>query len=190
MIQYTTVERVLSALKLETPDFVTKAAIGDEITAATDTAIAIMLFEFDGDTTVVYLDGPGDTMLYLPAPGAQDVTSVVEDGVVLDPALYFHEPRLGRYLMRLDALGNPTWWTSNPRAIAVTFTPNTHPPAVERIVLAETVRGWNARQAGYPELIGVQGSNARPARNAFAEESVKGLERIAGRYNIRDTIAI
>ena len=190
MIQYTTVDEVLSALQLETNDRATMQAIGFEITNATDTAIQIMGFAFGTDTAVYYLDGPGDTMLYLPAPGAQDVASVVENGVLLDPSLYHVEARLGRYLMRLDTNGIPSYWTGNPRGLAVTFTPNSHPPAVERIVLAETVRGWNARQAGYPELVGVQGSSARPARNDFSEESVKGLERIAGRYNIRDMIAI
>jgi len=190
MQQYTTVEHVLSALKLETDDRETVAAIGHQITMATDTAIQIMQFAFGGDTTAVYLDGPGDTMLYLPAPGAQDVASVVENGVTVDPASYHVEARLGRYVMRLDASGVPTWWTANARGIAVTFTPNAHPPAVERIVLEETVKAWNAKEAGYPLVVGVQGSNARAVRSSFSEESVRALERIAGRYNIRDTIAI
>ena len=190
MIQYTTIQRVLSALKLETNDRETVAAIGFEITNATDTAIQIMGFAFGGDTAVYYVDGPGYTMLYLPAPGALDVASVSENGVTLDPASYHVEARLGRYLMRLDSLSNPTWWTANARSIAVTMTPNVHPPAVERVVLEETVKAWNAKEAGYPQVVGVQGSNARVVRSSFSPESVATLERIAGRYNIRDTIAI
>ena len=190
MQQYTTIERVLSALKLETKDRATIAAIGYEITMATDTANQIMGFAFDGDTAVWYADGPGDTMLYLPAPCAQVVTSVVENGATLAPTAYHVEGRLGRYLMRLDANGVPTWWTANPRGIVVTFTPNEHPPAVEQVVIRETVRQWNARTAGYPEVIGVQGSNARRARNSFSDESIDLLKRVASQYNIRDTVAI
>jgi hypothetical protein len=190
MIQYTSIGRVLSALKLETQDRETIAAIGFEISNATDTAIQIMGFAFGGDTAVFYLDGPGESKLYLPAPGAMDVASVVENGATLADAEYVVEPNMGRYLMRLDALGNPTWWNANARSIAVTMTPNTHPPAVERVVLEETVKAWNAKEAGYPQVVGVQGSNARAVRSSFSPESVQTLERIAGRYNIRDTVAI
>jgi hypothetical protein len=188
--QYTTTDRVLSSLKLETADRATIDRIAYEIVMATDTAIQIMLFAFGGDTVVAVLDGPGDTMLYLPAPGALTVNSVSENGVTLDQVLYVVEARMGRYVMRLDANGVPTWWTASPRGITVTFTPNPHPPAVEQVVIRETVRAWNAHEAGYPEVVGVQGSNARAVGQSFSEESVRTLERIAARYNIRDTIAI
>jgi len=190
MAAYCTVEQVLAVLNLETSDRDTIAAIGAEIVRATDTANQIMLFEFDGDTTVYYLDGPADTMLYLPAPGAQDVASVVEDGMVLDPYAYYLEPRLGRYLMRLDANGVPDYWTTSARGLAVTMTPNAHPPAVEQVVLVETVRAWNARQAGYPELVGIAGSSARVARSGFSDESIATLLRVASTYRIRDALVI
>lgn len=190
MQQYTTVERVLSALKLETPNRETVARVAYEIAMATDAANRIMGFAFGGELTDVWLDGPGDTMLYLPAPAALDVASVKENGVTLAASAYYVEPRLGRSLMRLDVNGVPTWWTAQPRGVLVTFTPNPHPPAVEQIVLRETVRAWNAREAGYPEVIGVGGSNARTVHNSFSDESVDLLKRIASQYNIRDAIAI
>lgn len=190
MSAYITVGHLLTALSLETNDQVTRDALGSLIVRVSGEFDRVMGFAFPDEYITARMDGPGIGKLYLPAPGAADIMTVLEDDVLLDPTVYEVEPSYGRYLLRLDASGKETWWSSNSRAILVQFTPNAPPPDLVEFCIRECVRAWNGRAAGYTQEVGVQGSNARKASPLLSGGTVEGLERLARTYGIRNMVAI
>jgi hypothetical protein len=189
---YTQVPQLLAAMSLETNDQATRDSLGSLIVRVSGEFDRIMGFSFDDDNEypTVTLDGPGVERLYLPPPGAADVQLVLENDVALSPDLYERERRYGQSLLRLDANRKPTYWTDQLRGVVVTFTPNPPPPDLEEYCIRECVRSWQGRAAGYPDVVGVQGSNERQYTRAFFPGTVQGLQAIARIYGIRDMVAI
>lgn len=191
MSAYTTVEKLLTALTLETNDLLTRDALGDLIVRVSGQFDSVLGFSFAGEYEQgVALTGDGFSRLWIPAPGAADIVTVVEAGTVLDPTLYELERVYGRSLMRLDANGWPMRWSTTPRSCVVQYTPNLPPPEVDELCLRECVRAWNGRASGYQEAVGVEGSNARRATPALATGTIEGLERVKAIYGAVDVTSI
>lgn len=190
MSRYVAVETVLAALALETNDEPTRAELGAMIVRVSDTADQALGFAFDGEAISRTLDGPGGVRLYLPAPGAMQVSAVTENGIALTDVEYELDARAGQFLLRLDASNQAVAWTAAGRGIVVTYTPNEHPAALEDVAFTETIRAWNGRQAGYPDVIGVDPGNQRRYARGFSNASLDTLRRIGARYGIRDLMAV
>lgn len=190
MSGYTTVEYLLAAMELEVPDAETMKQLGGLIDRVSSLMDGVMGFTFELDPGPMILDGPGASRLLLPAPGAAQVLSLVESGVTLIASQYALEPRMGRYLDRLDAAGAPTLWTSTPRGITITTIPTPPPADLEEICIEECVRRWQGRAAGYPDVVGVAGSNERRYTRAFAPGNYEDLQRIGRDYGVRNLVAI
>jgi hypothetical protein len=187
---YTDVEHLMDALDLRTADTDTKRRLGELIVRVSGEFDRILLFDFDGDTQSRVLDGTGGPQLWLPPPGAGDVQSVVENGVVVGPEEYEIERVFGRSLTRLTSSGALSSWTDRSRGITVTYTPNLPPPDLEEYCIRECVRSWQGKAAGYPDVVGVAGSNERTYTRAFAPGTMEGLRAIARTYGVRNVIAI
>lgn len=190
MSGYTTVEYLLAAMELEVPDAETTKQLGGLIDRVSNRMDGVLGFTFELDPGTVILDGPGTSRLMLPAPGASTVLSIVEAGVTLAPGLYVLQPRTGQYIDRLDASGALSWWTATPRGITVTTIPSAPPADLEQICIVECVRSWQGRAAGYPDVVGVQGSNERRYSREWAPGNYEALERISRDYGVRNLVAI
>lgn len=188
---YTTVDRLLAALPLEADDQATREELGTLAEAVSGELDALLNFTFDSDEAVEEtIDGSGVLQLWLSAPGAvAPVLSVVENGVVLSSTFYALEPRYGRYLLRLDGSGRPSWWTSYQRGVVVTYVPNPAPPGLQAICFDECLRRWHAKPGGSGDVAGVQGQNARKVPRGFTDHTLAIIAAIRTDYGVRNLVS-
>lgn len=140
-------------------------------------------FSFEGDARTRYVYSAGATELWLPPPGADDVASVVEDGVTLvDETDYELDPEHGRFLLRLDADGEPTAWATGRRVVQVTWTPRRVPEALVLAEIVETVRLKVAQSGGFGDAIGVEGSTSIVFKKAFSSITYDLIEDVRRNY--------
>lgn len=191
MSAYTTKERLLEYMSLETDDPITSRQLGALIERVSGMLDAQLGFTFGGPRVTATLDGGIDPRLWLPAPGASLVASVSDNGIALAEGVdYTVDPVLGLYITRVTSTGAPTTWLGLPLAVRVAYDPNTPPPALEEVCLEECVRRWQGRAAGFPDLVGVQGSNERRYVRSFAPGTLETLAALSLQYGVRNAVAM
>lgn len=187
---YTTADRLLEYMDLETPDAETTRSLGALIERVSGLLDEQLHFSFGGEVITELLDGSLDPYLWLPAPGAKSVSSVVENGVPLvKDTDYLRDPTLGLYLLRLSSTGQRSSWLGLERSITVVYAPNAAPPALEEVCLEECVRRWQGRAAGYPDVVGT-GAEARRYTRKFDAGTLEILASLRRQYAVRDTVAM
>lgn len=156
------------------------ATFADLISEVSSGFTAVLGFEYGGPARRVLLNGSGLERLMLPRPGAGGgpLGVVEENGAVLDPALFELEPELGRYVLRLDAVGKPAAWPLGIRTIVVNYAPAQAPPIVRSLCKVECVRLYRGRQAGHARVIGTPGVSQLVYSSGFEPSTIEMLERI------------
>ena len=191
MAAYTSVDRLLAALPLEADDQPTREALGTLAEGVSGELDELLGGTFGDDEAVTaIMDGTADRKLYLPGPGAALLLSVDENGVPLDPSLYELEPRLGRFLLRLDAGGALSWWTVAERGITLVYVPNTAPRSLQEVCYDECLRRWHAKPGGSQDVAGVDGHTARRAPRGFTDHTYAIVASVRATYFIRNLVAI
>jgi hypothetical protein len=172
-------------MELETADVETVTQLGGLIDRVSSLMDGVLGFTFELDPGTLTLDGSGVGLLYLPAPGAQQVMSIVENGVTLDPSDYALQRRYGQYIQRLGG-----FWTINTGGIVLTYLPSIPPPALEEICIEVCVKRWGGRSAGFTRVVGVEGSNERLYSFGFTQANLDDLHRISRDYGLRNLVAV
>lgn len=190
MSAYTTVEDLLDALDIRDPDLDTKRKVGELITRVSARLDRVLGFTFGDESLSLPMDGSGSTLLYLPAPGAINVATVIENGVTLSPYEYRLDAQAGQFLLRLDTAGKAVAWTYAEMGVTIDYTPNPAPPDLEDLCLTQCVRAWQGKAAGYSDVVGVEGANSIGYRRAFAAGTTEALQNIARTYGVRNLVAV
>lgn len=190
MSAYTTAERLLEYMELEADDPTTVRQLGALIERVSGLLDATMGLSFGGGPLTVTMTGGLDPYLWLPAPGASDVVSVIEQAhALVEGTDFVLDQAAGQYLLRLDALGAVRLWSDLSRSIVVTYAPSLAPASLEEVCLEECVRRWQGRAAGYPDVVGT-GSEARRYTKAFAPGTLDVLASLSRTYGVRNTVAL
>ncbi len=170
-MSYATVNDILAELPQITDTVSNRAVLQNKLDAATAVIDAKLGFSFGDDavgTQIVY----GDDTVYLYPPtfvtgsvtGVTTITGIdVPDYVVKDGMLIVVDADgviPDRGILDAYGIGGLRWQLGVPYTVAATFGYASVPADIKEACLQIAVRLWRAKDAGYSDVVGVEGSGA------------------------------